>query len=466
MSRLETNRFERPNVLFISFDDMNHYVGFLGRHPDAVTPHFDRLAGQSMVFERAYCQAPICNPSRASLMTGLLPSTTGVYGNRQPFRFSAAAQDAVTLPQHFRRSGYRASGSGKVYHGKFADPMSWDEYAPSPWQQTHRAPRPPRQPLHGVEGLDNLDWGPLDVADAEMADHQAVAHCIAHLEEAHDAPFFLTCGLTVTHLPWYTPRRHYEKFDPARVSVPEDDLADVPEFARKWINRHLMARIREAGRWNEAVAAYLACIHFADAQIGRLLDALDRSAYAHNTIVVLWGDHGWHLGEKQHWKKSTLWEEATRAPLLIRAPGFAAGRCKKPVGLIDVYPTLIALCGLPARAGLAGQSLVELMEKPDRAWERPALTTHGRGNHAVRSERWRYICYSDGTEELYDHAEDEMEWRNLAGDPAYAAVKRDLARWLPEVNAPDSEAVAWPDDGSMYRARIEQMMAAQEKVVE
>ncbi len=198
---------ERPNVLFISFDDMNHYVGFLGRHPDTVSPNLNRLAERSMVFERAYCQAPICNPSRASLMTGLLPSTTGVYDNRQPFRFSDAGREAVTLPQHFQESGYLTTGSGKVYHGKFPDPMSWESYVPGRFAQSHPGPQLPRRPLNGMEGMGNVDWGPLDVADGEMSDTQAVTYCIDQLQRAHDRPCFLTCGVTATHLTGCAPRQ-------------------------------------------------------------------------------------------------------------------------------------------------------------------------------------------------------------------------------------------------------------------
>lgn len=166
----------------------------------------------------------------------------------------------------------------------------------------------------------------------------------------------------------------------------------------------------------------------------------------------------WHLGEKRHWKKSTLWEEATRVPLLISAPGYSPGTCSNPVGLIDIYPTLIALCGLSYRKGLEGRSLVPLMENPDRNWPFPAITTHGRGNHAVRSERWRYIRYADGSEELYDHRHDEMEWENIAHSPEQREVKELLSQWLPENNAPDAEIVEWPEDNESYRARIEAMM--------
>ncbi len=447
------------NVLFISFDDMNHYVGFLGRHPDAVTPNLNRLAERSMVFERAYCQAPICNPSRASLMSGLRPSTTGVYNNRQPFRFSEVGRTCVTLPQHFRANGYVATGCGKVYHGKFPDPASWDSYSPGLYNQTPPAPFY-EGPLNRMVDMGNVDWGALDVDEKEMTDYQAVDYCLDQLGQDHDRPFFLTCGQTVTHLTWVTPRSYCERFDPSSTRLPdvrEDDLDDVADVARRWVNANVHARLRDEGRWADAVAAYLACIHFADAQIGRLMAGLEASAHADNTVVVLWADHGWHLGEKQHWKKSTLWEEATRVPLLISAPGFARGRCSKPVGLIDVYPTLSDLCGLPERAELEGQSIRPLLENPERDWECPSVTTYGRGNHAVRSERWRYIRYADGSEELYDHHADEFEWTNLAGDPSLQTVKDTHAEWLPTSNAQNAEIVEWPGDPDEYRRRIEAM---------
>ncbi len=449
----------RPNVLFISYDDMNHYVGFLGRHPDAVSPNLNRLAERSVVFERAYCQAPICNPSRASLMSGLWPSTTGVYNNRQPLRFSATGEHCVTLPQAFRANGYEATGSGKVYHGKFPDPMSWDDYVPGPFQQTHRGPSY-EGPLNGMADMGNVDWGALDIGDREMSDHRAVDTCLAYLEKEHEQPFFLTCGQTVTHLTWVTPRPHHELFYPASTTlpdVPDHALDKVSAVGRKWANTDVHRRLRDEGRWADAVASYLACIHFADTQMGRLLDGLAASPHADNTVIVFWADHGWHLGEKEHWKKSTLWEEATRVPCLISAPGIEPGRCSRPVGLIDLYPTLLELCGLPPRSDLEGQSLLPLLQDPNRSWNRPALTTHGRGNHAVRSERWRYIRYADGSEELYDHDADELEWTNLAGEPYLEAVKDDLATWLPDTNAPHSEVVEWPDGDEAYRRRIESM---------
>ena len=452
---------DKPNVLFISFDDMNHYVGFLDRAPGALTPHMNRLAEKSIVFEHAYCQAPICNPSRASLMSGLRPSTTGVYNNRQPLRFSEAGRDCVTLPQHFRQNGYLATGSGKVYHGKFPDPMSWDSYLPGRFNQTHAGARPPNPPVHGLENMGNLDWGPLDVADEEMGDYKSVSYCLDQLQARHDEPFFLTCGFTTTHLMWYSPRKYIEQYRLEDIVLPEifeDDLGEVSEIGRKWANRGPHKRIVDEEKWREAIQCYLGCISYVDALIGRLMGALEASEYAENTVVVLWADHGWHLGEKEHWKKSTLWEEATRVPLLFSAPGFLPGTCSKPVGLIDIYPTLIDLCHLPERKILEGQSLVPLMTNPGREWARPAVTTHGLGNHAIRSERWRYIQYADGSKELYDHQNDEMEWHNLANDESQADVLEDLSQWLPKNNAPGAEILEWPRDDHLYEKRIKTMM--------
>ncbi|MDP6041554.1 MAG: sulfatase [Candidatus Latescibacteria bacterium] len=325
----------KPNVLFISFDDLNHYVGFLDRAPNAVTPHFNRLAERCTIFERAYCQAPVCNPSRASLMSGMYPSTTGVYHNRQPLRYSKAGQDCITLPQYFKQNGYLTTGSGKVYHGKFPDPMSWTSYVPSLFSQSHPGASPEQEPVNGMEGMGNLDWGPMDVADEEMQDYKAVSYCVEQLYAKHDKPFFLTCGFKLPHLEWHVPKQYIEAYNLDDIHLPEtlvNDLDDVPEIPRRWANQKPHARIVEEGQWKEAVRCYLACISYVDTQIGRLIGALDASAYKDNTVIVLWADHGWHLGEKNHWKKFTLWEEATRVPLLISSPGYLPSTCSKPVG--------------------------------------------------------------------------------------------------------------------------------------
>ncbi|MBM3798253.1 MAG: sulfatase [Acidobacteria bacterium] len=431
----------KPNVLFIAVDDLNDWVGCLGGHPQTRAPNLDKLAARGLLFTNAHCNAPLCNPSRASLMTGIRPSTSGVYTNSQPWRGSPVLGKAVTLPQHFRAHGYRAVGGGKIYHGGFPDAATWDEYFPDQVKNKPSDPEPAKRPFQGIGG--NMDWGPLNVPDAKMGDAQVVDWAIGEMNKPQSKPLFLGVGLFRPHLPWHVPAKYFDLFPLNDIVLPRvkpDDLADVPPIGVKFAKPdgdH--DDITGAGKWKNAVQAYLASIAFMDAQLGRLIDAFDKSPLAKNTHIVLWSDHGWHLGEKLHWRKFSLWEEATRNVMLTVAPGVtkAGSRCNRPVSLIDLYPTLTELCGLPARPGVEGRSLVPILHDPARDWEQPALTTFNRGNHSLRNERWRYTVYSDGGEELYDHHEDPMEWTNLAKRPEYAQVKAQLAKWLPRTNAAD-----------------------------
>ena len=422
---------DRPNVLFIAVDDLNDWIGCLGGHPDGQSPSIDALAARGLLFERSYCSAPACNPSRVALMTGMRPSTTGVYVNPQPWR--PVLKDAVTLPQHFMANGYHAVGCGKIFHGRYDDDASWHDYLkkggdPKPTKKVTSDP-------HSKAG--GIIWGVLDVEDSEMNDYRMVDYAIEYLEQSHDKPFFLACGIYRPHMPWQVPRKYYDLFPPEKVTLPkilEGDLDDVPPAGVKMARpQGDHATIRKTDNWRYAVQAYLASIRFADAQVGRLIKALDESEHAKDTIIVLWGDHGWHLGEKEHWRKFSLWEEACRAPLMIIAPSVtkAGSRSPRTVDFVDLYPTLSELCGLPIGEHLDGDSLVPLLRNPTADWSTPALTTHGIGNHSVRSERWRYTRYANGDEELYDHDADPMEWKNLANDPKLESVKQDLARWIP-----------------------------------
>jgi len=433
---------DKPNVLFIAVDDLNDWIGALSGHPQSVTPHIDRLAARGMLFTRCYCAAPACNPSRAALMTGIRPSTSGVYHNSQPWR--AGLPQAVTLPQHFMAQGYRALGSGKIYHGRFPDPPSWNTFFPSKTKQKPGDPLPKNRPLNGIPRTAHFDWGPLDVEESQMGDVQVADWVIQQLGRQQPGPFFLACGIYRPHLPWYVPRKYFDRFELNGIQLPatrDDDLQDIPAAGVKMARPDRdHARVLKYKQWPQAVRGYLASISFADTQVGRVLDALDASRYADNTVIVFWTDHGWHLGEKHHWRKFTLWEEATRTPLVIVAPGVARGsRCRQPVNLLDIYPTLIDLCGLPPRAELEGVSLRPLLNDAAARWDRPSLTTHGRNNHAVRSARYRYIRYADGSEELYDHSVDPQEWRNLAGQPELKSVQERLAAWMPKRNAADVE---------------------------
>ncbi len=436
-----------PNVLFLAIDDLNDWVGCLGGYPGVRTPHLDRLARRGVLFTGAYCSAPACNPSRASLLCGIRPSTSGVYHNDQPWR--PVMPDVVTLPQHFMAHGYHVVGGGKIFHGRYNDLASWHEYLKRPVD-----PVPPVRPVNRIPKAAHFDWGPLDVPDDAMGDVTVTNWAVDYLRQKHEKPFFLGVGLFRPHLPWYVPRKYFDRYPLSDIVLPRvkvDDLDDIPALGQRMARPEGdHKRVIESNNWEKAVQGYLASIAFTDACVGLLLDALDNSPYADNTIIVMWSDHGWHLGEKLHWRKFALWEEATRVPMVIVAPGVTAPgqRCERTVSLLDIYPTLVELCGLSPKAKLEGISLVPLLKDPGASRRSPAVTTHGRNNHAVRSQRWRYIRYRDGTEELYDHLGDPMEWTNLADKAEHAQVKKELARWLPKVNADDA-----PRDKNVRKSR-------------
>lgn len=429
----------KPNVLFIAIDDLNDWIGCLGGHPDVKTPNIDRLAKRGVLFTKAYCAAPVCNPSRTALMTGLRPSTTGVYENRHPWREAPLLKNAVTLAQHFMANGYDVRGGGKIFHNSYNDPASWHE-----WLKEPPNPVPDKRPANGIPNKAQFDWGPVDCDDKEMSDWKVAEWASAQLRKKRDKPFFLAPGFIRPHLPWYVPRKYFELYNAETVTLPvvkDDDLDDVPPEGRRLALRSGDHKaVLEHGQWRRAVQGYLASISFTDACVGKVLDALDASEYAKNTIVVLWSDHGWHLGEKLHWRKFALWEEATRNPFMMVVPGVTRPgmRCDRTVDYMSLYPTMIELCGLTPKSGLEGISIVPLLKNPAARWDRPAVTTYERGNHSVRSERWRYIRYYDGSEELYDHAGDDMEWTNLASKPEFTKVKTELAKWLPKTDAPDA----------------------------
>ena len=443
----------QPNILFISVDDLNDWIEPLGGHPQAITPNLSRLAGEGMVFTRAYTPSPSCNPARTALLTGLHTYTSGMYSNYQYWR--EVMPDVVTLPRYFADNGYWSAGAGKIFHNNQPDPISWDDYFPSLERHMPGSPRPvpggstANMPMF-TDMYTAFDWAPLDIEESEMGDYQSVSWVIEQLEREHDRPFFLAAGIYRPHLPWYVPREYFDLYPLDMVVLPsvlETDLDDLPERAVEVAHRGsgYNAHVLEADQWPQAVQGYLASITYADAMVGRLLDALDESPYADNTIVVLWSDHGWQLGEKEHWRKFALWENLSRVVLMFRVPeglarlpsGTAAGSTsRRTVSLLDLFPTLVELTGLPEKPGLDGRSLVPLLTDPDAEWDRPVVTTYQFSEYSVRDERWRYIRYIDGSEELYDHETDPEEWRNLADDPAFQRVKERLAGALPANPAP------------------------------
>ncbi|MGB0580020.1 MAG: sulfatase-like hydrolase/transferase, partial [Limisphaerales bacterium] len=442
-------------MLFISVDDWNDWVGCLG-HQQAKTPNVDRLASRGLLFANAHCVAPVCNPSRVATLTGLRPGTTGVYENNHVMR--RKVPDVVTLPQHFRANGYRVVGGGKVLHDvppHAHDPLSWDDYfwwnehgpkggkAGAGWRSPYSIapdPEPAGRPTRKITSLTkrNFDWGIADEPESAWPDSQVAQWASDFLSKEHDQPFFLSVGIFRPHVPWFNPAKYVERFPLDKITLPPtkaDDLDDLGDWAKRRAHDRASKhdQLVEFGEWKPAVQAYLASISFADANVGRVLDALEKSPHRDSTIVVLWSDHGYHLGEKGHWHKRTLWERATRVPLIIAAPGVtsAGATCRQPVSLLDLYPTLVSLCGFKERTELEGNDLSSLLVNPDSKWSNAAVTTWQPGNHSVRTEDWRYIRYSTGEEELYDHRSDPNEWHNLAGKPEIADRKRQLARHLP-----------------------------------
>jgi len=463
---------ERPNVLFISLDDMNDWLGCYGGHPDVKTPNIDRLAKRAVLFTNAHCVSPICGPSRAAVLTGMRPETTGVYHNRG--KYIDYVPDAVTFPEHFRANGYVALAAGKVNHDLGEpDPRLWNENGPdcgvlgTPFvgDELHTVKMTPERIIDrgslkitlpangGLSAIDrpnntwdSFDWAPLDCPETEFPDRKIADWGVEQLGKKHSKPFLLALGFYKPHQPFFAPRKYFDLYDPKKTSLPPTiagDLYDVPAPGRELATRPWTSgthrTVATHGAWRDAVRGYLATVSFADSLVGRVLDALDQSPHADNTWIVLWSDHGWSLGEKEHWGKHVPWRESVRMPLMIVPPknaaptGFAAGtRCNANVSLLDLYPTLIEACSLPDRAEVEGKSLLPLIADPEAKWSEVVVATIGRGTHSVSTDRWRYIRYFDGSEEMYDLRNDPREWFNVVNKADHEPVKRRLAGHIPE----------------------------------
>lgn len=477
----EAHAEERPNVLFIAIDDLNDWIGCLKGHPQAATPNIDRLAKRGILFTNAHCASPACNPSRAAIFSGKMPWKTGVWSNQSKKLFQQDP-DIQVLPRAFHDSGYTTLGTGKLMHSSgaanrqmfdqhFNPEQRWSPFTRAavrytkeeqPTKGTDR-PRhvikrknadPVVLPLNGMpsdrnpqnaEG-ESFDWGPLDVPDTAMGDTQITDWAIEKLNGNFKKPFFLGVGFYRPHIPLWAPQKYFERFKNQKFQLPpyrENDLDDIGPIGKKWaieaVTAGLHSTVTENAEWEDAVRAYLACTTFVDAQVGRLLQALDEGQYGKNTLVVLWTDHGWHLGEKQHWGKWTGWERSTRVPLIIvpakttreKFPKLGQS-CQAPVSLIDLYPTLGELCQVHVPHGLDGQSLVPLLQHPDRQTDRTVVTSFDPGNVSLRSTRWRFIRYRDGSVELYDLKQDPNEWTNLANDAQHQKLLDRFQNQLPK----------------------------------
>ena len=457
------SKIENPNILLIMADDLNHWIGPLNRNPQTRTPNIDRFAKQAVNFTHAYCPASVCNPSRCAFMSGLHPSTTGAYGNPN-LPWENYIDEKKALNGFLRANGYLAIGAGKIYHigGNGAAPHSeglqWDQYSTHVFGDDAgedgggdaRAKRAP-----GGGGRSNavrfadISIAQLNAPDADTNDHKIAAWIGQQLQKTYDKPFFMAYGCHKPHLPWEVSKKWFDMFPLDQIELPPNlptDSDDLPPVGKRWTHDARWKAVNAPGgdqatkNWKLAIQAYLASIAYTDAQFGVVIDALEKSPHRDNTIVLIMADHGWHLGEKQHFGKTTLWEESARVPYLWRVPNLtpaAGATCERTVETLSLFPTLCDLAGLPKPAYLQGASIAPLLANPSAEWTRPALTTYGYKNHTVRSEQWRYIRYADGGEELYDEKADPFEWRNLASDPKLASVKKDLAKWFPTENVPD-----------------------------
>ena len=438
---------QRPNVIFISVDDLNNFTGFAG-HPDAITPNMDRLASQGVNFSRAYCSYPLCGASRASLMTGVYfteLNTTRVQPDDDEVKDRIEAMGSSLLHTYMGDRGYKTMAVGKILHRHVPDGSVDLSGGRDPFDSNEnifgervRSNWP--LDLNHDTATTLTDWG-LYVGEnglgteADMSDTISADWAVERLQENHTDPFMLMVGFLHPHVPWYVPQKYFDMYDPAELTLPPylaTDFDDISAAGAALINVGFPTTqwAIASSQWRIILQAYLANVSYVDVQIGRVLDALDNSPYASNTIVVLWGDHGYHLGEKNIFQKNTLWDRSVVTPLIIKAPGMAAGaKCDRVVSLIDIYPTLLDLCDLPPNDVARGRSLKPLLQDPTLPWEHPAFTEH-RGNNAVQYGDLRLITYADGTEELYDLTNDPDEWTNLVDNPAYSdelAMLRDMS---------------------------------------
>lgn len=447
---------KKPNFLFIAVDDLNDWVGPLKGHPQVKTPNIDRLARRGVTFANAHTQAPLCNPSRASLLSGLRPGTTGLYTLQPGVRAVDKLKERVMLPQALAVNGYATFSAGKIYHDGSINQADRDREFQL-WGDSGAMTYPQQKFVVTPDPIKAMDWGVFPEKDEDHADWKIASSAIDYLKNApRQKPFFLAVGFRSPHVPCFASQKWFDLYPDASVVMPPvkaDDRADIPEFAwyLHWkLPEPRLSWLQKSNQWRPLVRAYLASISFMDSQVGRVLDALDASGQADNTIIILWSDHGWHLGEKGITGKNTLWERSTRVPLIFAGKGVKANViAARPVELLDLYPTMLELSGLKAPTDVEGHSLVPLLRNPTATWQWPAITTHNQNNHSIRSERWRYIRYANGAEELYDHRNDPNEWTNLAGDKRFAAVIKAHARWLPHTNMP-------PVKGSAARLLIKQ----------
>ena len=427
----------KSNVLFIAVDDLNDWIGVLGGHPQAKTPHMDRLASRGVLFSNAHCQSPVCNPSRASLMTSLYPSTSGIYFLNPDIRESPVASKSLVIPRRFEKEGYNVFAAGKLFHNaRGINEYHVPNYA---GQFGHYGPLPKKK-ISRFPGMRLWDWGVYPAHDDQMPDHKIASWAEERLAETQEQPFWMGVGFYRPHVPQFAPQKWFDMYPIESVQLPKvisDDLSDISSYGVDISRLKHIAPTHEwvmgNEQWKPLVQSYLACVSFVDAQIGRVIKALDEGAYGENTYVVLFSDHGFHLGEKERFAKRSLWEDGTRVPLIIVGPNIPAGKvCAKPVQLLDIYPTLLALTNLEADPRHEGHSLVPLLKDVEADWPYMARSNFGPGNYAILSEHCRFIQYNDGSEEFYDHSKDPQEWHNVIDHAEYESIIKKHRAQIPQ----------------------------------
>lgn len=448
-----------PNVLFLAVDDMNDWIGCLETTPRAITPNIDRLAARGVNFTNAHTAGVFCAPSRAAIFSGQYASTTGCY---QSARYFVNHPEIEALQMSFLKSGYSTLGAGKLFHHPEGaiDQRGWTEFflrkpaqrrngwTLDSWGTDTPFPSPfPASVFNKGEEVTGglfLEWGSVpNEREEEMADTVRINWAVDQLKQKHDRPFFLACGIYAPHFPNYCPQKYFDLYDPDAITLPRykpDDLDDLPPKIKrmKTARSRIHQKLEKLEAVDDAIHGYLACMSYADSMMGRVLDALEASPYADNTIVVLWSDHGYHHGEKGDWGKHTLWERTSNVPFIWAGPGVANGiKTDVTVSLIDMYPTLVELCDLPRpQQPLEGTSLAETLADPNSAGDRTVFLPHMHPKeYATINRDWRYIRYGDDGEELYNLRDDPEEWHNLASDQQYDTVKSSMKRFAPKTFA-------------------------------
>ncbi|WP_281990625.1 sulfatase [Aquimarina aggregata] len=429
----------KPNILFIPVDDLNHWVEFIKRNDQVKTPNLNRLVKRGVSFTKAYSPGTSCSPSRTAIMSGMRPSTSGSYKNKDNWK--DYVKEGTALNHILKNNGYNTYATGKIYHNQNGD-------YPSGWTENYRAKvKKHSSPNSKFKSKDRKSEGystivKTTVTDTDISDWYMVDYCKEKLMQKHDKPFFLACGFIKPHLPWIVPQKYYDMYPLEDIKIPpylKNDLDDIPPTGKRigyGVNEH--KKIVENNNWKIAVQSYMATISYMDMNLGRLLDAVEESPYKDNLVIVLFGDHGWHLGEKSHWRKFTLWEEGSHTPLIWSIPGVTPKNklCDKPVDLMSLFPTICELAKISRPSYVEGTNIMPLLKNPNTLWDKVAITTHDLNKHAIRSEHWRYIKYSNNSEELYNHKNDPYEFENIAALPEMKFVKEKLKSYLPKTNTP------------------------------